>query len=79
MASRRCRINVITLKMVGISDNASAKQLNRMVMESFDGRFKSTKRVHVISWNTHFPYLDRMEAESLEVPFLEDEIRWELK
>lgn len=36
--------------MVGLGDNTSLEELQWKVSNSFEGRFRSTKKVHVDSW-----------------------------
>lgn len=64
--------------MVGISDSASVPNLKRVVTETLECQFKSNKEIHVQSWDSPFPCLERSEADLLEVPLLEEEIHGEL-
>lgn len=78
LASNRRQINTSTLQMVGPSGNALVEELKRKVAESFEDRFKSSKCFHMANWDVNFPSLERVELESLEMPFSEEEVHREL-
>lgn len=64
--------------MIGLDDDSSVDTLRLEVTESFRCRFKLNRLIHIVGWAANFLSLDQEEADLLEVPFSEEEIRREL-
>lgn len=77
VASSRIRSSVFTPTILSLSDNASAVDIRWLVTRAFKSRIKSNKGLYMESWETHFPSLERAEADLLEALFSEEEIQRE--
>lgn len=70
MTSSKRRVNAILIEIVGLDDDATMDEFNSRVTNAFATHFKSTRRIHVESWETQFPCLNPDEVSL----FKEEEI-----
>lgn len=67
VASRKRRANTIAPHMVGLGKNALVQDLKRKVTEFFEKHFKSSKGLHIASWDVDVPKLNREKVDCLEI------------
>lgn len=74
MASDCRRWNYITLAMIPLQDNVSAKMIKSAISDIFKQWFQSSLGVHIIEWLTGFLFINQSDALGLESMFTEEEI-----
>lgn len=72
-------IKRITLVMIGLQEDTSFEDIKTFIMEVFKERFQSKKRINVNHWEARFLCLDQWKANTLEIPFTMEEIRYVMK